>query len=316
MSDELYEFKLKLLDTGYFKHQKDSEYICTCPFCGKRKHCYVVFDLVGNTPLLYNCFRCNSSGIVNKKFLEYFNLEEMIIPKMKGSRKIEINKTISSKARGANIFNVSDTNIVNLYKAYIEYRIGVTPTDNEMSSFQLLTDPDSYAREYLNRNNGKSFYEQKIWFRLDNGNIHGRHMYREDIRWMKFDTDRVKSVGVYSIQKPFDIEANINVCICEGIFDAIGLYYYNKEHDIGGNYIYCACLGKNYEAGINRVISKGIFGESVNIRIYKDSDVSVRKIHVNPNKAKLFKSISIYENTKSHDYGVPADMIDTKKIIL
>lgn len=313
MGNELYEFKIKLLDTGYFKHQKDNEYVCTCPFCGKRKHCYVVFDLVGDTPLLYNCFRCNTSGIVNQKFLEYFNLEDMEIPKMKGSRKILTNSSISSKQ--ISVFDQSRTDTINVCSEYIKYRVGILPTIDELMQFQLVTNPREYAKEYLNRDLKESYYKEKIWFRLDNGNIHGRNMFRDDYRWGKFETDKVNSVGVYTIQKAFDIESDIIVCICEGIIDAIGLYYYHRSMHVPDNHVYCACLGKNYEAGINKIISKGLFGDSVSVRIYKDSDVSAKKIFIDKNKRKLFKSVSIYENTINHDYGVPACMIDAKKII-
>ena len=142
-------------------------------------------------------------------------------------------------------------------------------------------------------------------FRSDNG----------EFRWIKFKNDvTAGTTGLYSIRKAFDIEAEINVCLCEGIFDAIGLYYYNQK-EVGINAIYVACLGKNFEAGIHSIINRGIFGQSVNIRIYKDSDVSAKSIRVNPSLRKLFKSISVYENTIGHDYGYSADKIDARKVI-
>lgn len=314
MSSELYEFKLKLLDTGYFKQKRGNEYACTCPFCNKIDHCYVLFDLSNETPLLYNCFRCNEKGILNQSFLDYFDLHDLRIPKMKGIRRIESNDSISTNGV-VQSFDPNQSNVIDECSRYIEYRVGIKPTIDELMQFQLVTNPRQYALEYLNRNLKDSYYNQRIWFRLSNGNIHGRNMYRDDIRWGKFETDRVKSVGIYTIRKAFDIESNITVCICEGIMDAIGLYYYNKEHDVSGNYIYFACLGKNYESGVKRLITTGLFGETVSIRIYKDGDVNPRSIKINPLYKKLFKVISIYENTLNHDYGIPVNMIDAKRLI-
>ena len=79
------------------------------------------------------------------------------------------------------------------------------------------------------------------------------------------------------------------------------------------NCVYIACLGKNYEIGIKNAIRKGIFGDSVNIRIYKDSDVE--NVWVNQDYANIFKSISIYKNMKDKDYGVNIDNIDAKRIV-
>lgn len=314
MGNELYEFKLKLLDTGYFKKQSGKEYVCTCPFCGKRKHCYVLFDLTNDTPLLYNCFRCNSTGIVNRKFLEYFNLEEMDIPHVKTLRKIDIANKISSTNKVV-MFNIDDKKSIKLFQDYIKYRVNIEPTVDELMQFQLMTDPDLYARDYLGEaSKNHEWFSQAIWFRLANGNIHGRSLYSDTERWIKFSSRRIRDVGIYNIKNGFDMEQDIIVCICEGIIDAIGLYYYNKLNGIT-NCIYIACCGKNYEIGLKQAISKGIFGNSVSVRIYKDSDVDAKRIHLDENRVKLFKSVAIYENTKAHDYGVPMDSIDVKKVI-
>lgn len=311
MDNELYEFKIQLLNTGYFKKQSGQEYVCTCPFCGKRKHCYVVFDLVGDKPLLYNCFRCNSSGIINQKFLEYFGLENMTIPKMKVLKKIDIANAISNTNKVV-MFNMDNKKKIQLFGDYIKYRVGVEATVDEMIQFQLLTEPGSYAREYLGENFDDGWFDTSVWFKLDNGNIHGRSLVDDEKRWVKFKSRRISSVGTYSIKNAFDIEDDINICISEGIFDSIGLYYYNKSISLR-NCVYIACLGKNYDIGIKNAIKRGIFGDSVNIRIYKDSDVD--NVWVNKEYTGLFKSISIYKNMNGKDYGVDINTIDAKRVL-
>ena len=311
MENELYEFKIALLNTGYFKKQSGKEYVCTCPFCGKRKHCYVMFDLSNDTPLLYNCFRCNRSGIINKEFLEYFGLENMKIPKTKMLRKIDIANAISDSSKVV-MFNVNNVRKIKLFKDYIKWRVGIEPDLDDLMKFQLITEPGMYAREYLGENYDDRWFETSIWFKLDNGNIHGRSLVDDEKRWIKFKSNRVRVVGTYSIKSQFDIETDINICIAEGIIDVIGLYYYNRLNDPCGNYVYIASLGKNYEVGIKNAITRGIFGDSVNIRIYKDSDVD--NVWIDKEMCALFKSVSLYGNVIGHDYGVPMDQIDAKKI--
>ena len=315
MNDELHQFKLDLLATGYFKHRGGMEYSCTCPKCNKIDHCYVKFDLSKDDPLVWYCHRCNERGIINAKFLEYFNLEDIKVPYTRRRKKIKVNKGIDI---GNDIQLIDTNNTTELTKIidYFKYRVGVEPTLQELNEFRCLTETRMYASEYLNVQKSDNYFKPLVWFRLDNGNIHGRNVTDNDeFRWIKFKNDVTSgTTGLYSIRKAFDIESEINVCLCEGIFDAIGLYYYNQK-EAGINAIYVACLGKNFEAGIYSIINRGIFGQSVNIRIYKDSDVSAKSIRVNPSLRKLFKSISVYENTIGHDYGYPADKIDARKVI-
>ena len=316
MNNELYQFKLDLLATGYFKKRSGKEYSCTCPRCNKIDHCYVKFDLSNDSPLVWFCQRCNESGIINAKFLEYFNLDSIKVPNVKSLKKVKVNKGIDI-GNDVPLINVNNVNEINKIVNYIQYRVGIKPTLQEISEFRCLTEAKMYAAEYLNETRQHNYFDPFIWFRLDNGNIQGRNVNpnEEELRWIKFKNTITSGItGLYSIRKAFDIESEINVCLCEGIFDAIGLYYYNQK-EYGINAIYVACLGKNFDAGINSIINRGIFGKSVNIRIYKDSDVSVRSIKIQPNMKKLFKSVSIYENTIGKDYGVPADDIDARKII-
>ena len=78
MDNNLLKYKEELLNTGLFRRVSEGQYVCkTCPFCGDTKgHMYVLIKLNDDTPVLYNCFKCNSHGVMNKKFLSYFNLNE------------------------------------------------------------------------------------------------------------------------------------------------------------------------------------------------------------------------------------------------
>jgi len=211
---------------------------------------------------------------------------------------------------------VTKNDPINDISMYIQSRVGHYPTLTELQFFQYVGDPVRYAKEYLDNNNEISLINKlkdRYWFRMTNGNIVGRH--NKDIiknRWMKYHSTLLTSKkGLYVIKLPFDSYKPINVYIAEGVMDVIGLYYnYIQE-----NNLYIATLGKNYIDGLYYLISMGIFGESVNVKIFKDSDVSLEKIIIDRHMKELFNRIDIYQNSMAHDYGVQPDLLDIEKII-
>lgn len=310
MNKSLYEFKEKLLAAGFLRHQSGQEYTCQCPFCNDNKrHCYVLIKLNDDTPVLYNCFKCNSSGVVNTKFLEYFGIDDINIPKYAASKKLDVNSTATVKSMGVIVDEHDDIKSV---QEYLKWKIGETPTLEELQIFQYVGKPFKYAKEYLGFDGNRNVFMNRNWFRLSNGNIIGRWNNDDNpYRWHKLKSNKVKGVGLYTLKLPFDLYQNITVYIAEGIVDIIGLYYHYREDD---NCIYVAVMGKDYEKGIKHVLNKGIFGSSVSVKIFKDPDVDVNKIRIDPVLKKLFRRIDVYGNLMDKDYGVTQDNLDIHKI--
>lgn len=310
MNKELFDYKEKILSAGFLRHQTGQQYTCQCPFCNdNRKHCYVLIKMTDDTPVLFNCFKCNAHGIVNDKFLEYFGINDIKSPKNSFSRKLDINNTASTKIPDA---IVSEKDNIEGICQYIHGRVGQYPTLQELQFFQYVGRPIGYAKEYLGCDNTKIF-RNRNWFRLTNGNIIGR--WKDDdteMRWLRYKSNRAKGSGLYTIKIPFDMYQDINVIIAEGIMDVIGLYYNYHEFS---NCVYIASMGKNYERGIKHIMDKGIFGDSVNIKIFKDPDVNVDSIRIDGTLQKMFKRVDIYENLKGLDYGVDPSDLDIHKII-
>lgn len=312
MNQELYNFKIKLLESGIFRHQTSNEYTCQCPNCGdNRKHCYVLIKLDDDNPVLYNCFKCNAKGIVGKSFLSFFGVDDIKIPNHKFSKKLEISDGPSDKL--VTTSTVTEHDNIDEVCDYIHKRVGHYPTLTDLQYFQYIGNPGKYAKDYLGYDGrNRKQLNQRCWFKLTNGNIHGRAFNDDKIRWLRFKTNKVKQSGIYSIKLPFDLYQTVNVCITEGIMDAIGLYY-NYPVD---NAIYIATLGKDYARGIQHILSMGIFGESVCIRIFKDPDVNINSIFISNNLKKLFKRVDVYENLLGKDYGVPPEEIEISKIVV
>lgn len=303
------EYKQKLLDTGLFKRVSEGQYTCqVCPFCGDRKrHLYVLIKLTDDTPVLYNCFKCNSHGILNNKFLEYFDISDIKIPRGSYRKKIQ-----ESKASVDAVTTVSENDNIENVCNYIKSKVGHYPTLSELQYFQYLGNPNVYANEYLGMSLHTNVLKNRNWFRLTNGSIAGRwYNDNHSCLWKKYSPKNVDTRALYTMKIPFDLYQPINVYIAEGIMDVIGLYY-NHTRD---NNIYIASLGKGYVSGLEHLISVGIFGDSVNVKIFKDSDVKKSDIRIDNNLRKLFNHIDIYQNTIGHDYGLLPDKIEIHKCV-
>lgn len=306
---DLREFKIKLLETGLFKkvYSRPGQYRCQiCPYCGDNKwHLYVKIDLDDDEPVLRNCFHCGG-GLLDQRFLDYFGIE-LKVPYIKGRRKIQPNDVTSELIE---LFDETrDLDMLKMSIEYIQQRVGVTPTIDDLKAFQIIGQPLQYINTYLG-GECRSL-RNRIWFRLSNGNIIGRTIDDSiNLRWVKHNySGKPNGNGIYVIKRQISTDQPIHVCICEGVMDAIGLYYHNEIP----NSVYIAVLGKNYGAGMMHPLDMGIFGDSVFIHIMKDADVNFPKI---PKKyVPLFKSVDVYMNTASKDYGVPKNKIMIQKVL-
>lgn len=303
---DLKSFKLKLLDTGLFKKvSSKGQYVCkTCPFCGDTKsHMYVLIRLDDDTPVVYNCFKCPAHGLMSEEFLNYFGIDNLQIPKIQGKRRINQHNSNESVEL---ISEERDGSMLDIARDYIQYRVGVTPSIGDLKSFQLIGNPADYLNTYLG---GYCNTKNRVWFRLSNGYMIGRSYEKSEngMRWKKFTGERDYGNGIYIIRKPVDTHQTINLCIAEGVMDCIGLYYHERLN----NAVYMACLGRDYGLCMMHAIRMGVFGDSVNVRIYKDSDVDFVKIK--NVYQKMFKKIDIYRNSIGKDYGVTADGIEIEK---
>lgn len=311
MNMALAEFKRKLLDTGLFhKVSGKGQYRCTtCPFCGDtHKHMYVKIDQDNDDPVLYKCFKCAASGIMNQEWLDYFDITDIQIPKIKGQRRIQ-SSGVSDVIPELIDFEKDTINITECAE-YIQKRVGVYPSKNDLKAFQFVGNVFDYVTAYLGGD--LKGLRGRVWFRLSNGNIAGRALDDgNSFRWRK--RNRIDSYGnpcgggIYIIKNQIDPYQTINICICEGVMDAIGLYY----HAGINNAVFIACMGMDYQVGMKHALDMGIFGDSVNIRIFKDSNIDV--VRINREWRNIFKSITIYRNSIGKDYGVPCDQIEIEK---
>lgn len=312
MNIELSKFKEALLNSGLFKHKTAKEYTCQCPYCSdNHEHCYVKIDVNTDDPVVFWCHKCTAHGMVKQDFLDKLDTD-IRVPFFKGGNKLRVTKGVSVVVIDDILSEKDDISRV---CSYIEERVGVYPTFDDLKIFQYIGNPKKYAVDYLGYNgDGKPFWNRH-WFKLTNGGIIGRWGKgdKDDtLRWLRFKSPRVSAKGLYSMKKGFDPFKDVNVCIAEGIMDVIGLYYnYPVE-----NGVYIATLGKGYESGITHMLSKGLFGSSINIKIFLDSNVSPLDVHIDPLMKRLFNKIEMYHNVIGDDFGLPKNEVEIKKYML
>ena len=308
MNAKLLEFKSLILRSGLFVKKTGGWYRGTnCPICGDTKrHYYIHMDFDEDSPVIQKCFKCNAKGVVDSSFLECYGITwDGNIPSGK------FNKRLYGKNGDFKKFEIKDDDIDKEYALrcirYIESRIGIGGlTIDDLKMFNVILNPRIFANVVLGVNDVN--YD-RCWFMCTNGMMIGRDFVKKRDGWEKFkgksnNTDRM----LYTIKKPFDMYEDINVCICEGIMDCIGLMYH------GGikNGVYIAVLGRDYMAGVEYIINRGFFGDSVCIRIYKDADV--KHVQIDKELCNWFKSVDVYMNTLGKDFGLTEDEIEIEKI--
>ena len=71
----------------------------------------------------------------------------------------------------------------------------------------------------------------------------------------------------------------------------------------------------DYIIGVEYAINKGIFGSTVSVNVFMDSDVNESNVKQSFRDFKwLFKNIKFYKNKINHDFGLPKSMIEIVEV--
>lgn len=314
--------------------------IVSCPECNDGNHnihCYIKYSI----PPLRNCFRCNSSGIVDKEFLislgiydvDFFKiLEEVNKENIKNYKK---NKSISK----ANPILISSNNYKTPNTIYEDYRdklIYLKSRINQNISLDIIQKYKVILSiyDFLDYNNIYN-YSQKEEFMdildknyigflsIDNNFIILRKIDDNNNLMRFFDYNILgkeeNKLKLYSISNEVDIfSSNITLHIGEGYFDIINVERLLKDKIEYNKNIFCSVGGKNFNNVINYFYSLGFL--NMNINIYSDNDVSMedyqKMFRSNKNLSMLKPKINIYYNGVKceKDFGVKE--IEFKKNVL
>ena len=330
-----------LRETELAKRINDYNVVVKCPICGEghkkhdHGHCYI--GLINNhPPVVYHCFIGECSGIVTPEFLHSMDIFDSELDNIlnifnksydklsKESRKIYLIQKKKDNLVIPDILNYQN-NINKLY--YLQNRMKINFSLENCKNLRMVFS----LYDFLEANNIKPNirrYKKRILNIVDNdyigflANNNSHIVFRntknnDNLRYLKYEIfDEIPQGSIiYTIPNTkCDIfSEDINLNIAEGTFDILGVYNSIYRGNKINN-IYAACCGSGYLNTIRYFIKMGFIG-NLNVNIYSDKDKDpafYKKTYMNIKP--WVKSINIFYNELSKDYGVPKDEIEVSQI--
>lgn len=333
----------KLLDTPYACRKGDEYVYVRCPICGDsvkhrdKPHCNIWIKPL--QPLIYHCWICEESGIVDREFLDLLGINDTDITNKvsqynKAASRTERGKKFTGKSKNKEVYipKIQDTSISRMKLEYMRNRLGLPFDYNMMEALRVIFSlKDFLVINNLPVNNKFAnvlgYLERDyVGFLSSTKDVITFRSISKDakIRYVKYFIyeGKVDNNQMYAIPiKGVDIfNKNMNLNICEGTFDALGVFFHVKKANLKDN-IYCAVCGSAYPKVLQYWLKKGFLSNLI-VNIYSDSDkdiyfykklideysIWVKEFHVFYNR--------IYDSKGKSDYGVPKEMIDVKEMML
>lgn len=337
---------MKTLKERIFDSIKGSEWaasrreiVCRCPFCGhtssvNKKHLYI--SAREDKPIMYNCFKCNASGIADYKFLQLIGITDSSlireIQSFNSEKLSENHKNIVS--RDFSSYNAYDRNrrrylsafysktsyeILEKKLNYLNGRLKVQLNQTEWLAQKVLLDIGVFYKDIqtmfnASREDMNIIMREYVGFlSVDNSCISLRHIYNNDLpRWIIVNITQKGDSAI--LNKAFGIPTEIanTIYISEGQFDILSIYNNLMNRAPG---IYVAASGSKYTSTLEYIVEKFAFMQ-VNLEIFFDNDeagsntMNFMKYYLNKFRFIYNGTIRFHMNKKSKDFGVPLDDID------
>lgn len=321
-----------------------------CPFCGDSKksentgHLYLHIDLDNNSPIMYNCFLCNESGVLQESQLSLLDIDDS---DLKNDLKT-LNKTsdkIDRKGLANEIKPISfDFQLPKVQMgrktSYIDERLGRKFSIEDYKDMKVITS----LRDFIQINQIRYLpCPDQMCFMIEDYYVgfltHGSsHILFRDItntqslRWIKYSIMETSNQNrvFYTIASELDLFTSdeITVVLAEGVLDVLSAKY-NLGYD-KSNTVHIAVSSRYYDAVILYLISIGVIGSNVTIHIFADNDEEYNKTnnksvhttslgyyrHLMRLYKHLFGKILVSYNEIGKDIGVPKEQIMLKTFTL
>lgn len=300
---------------GIFKKRSSVQWSIRCPFCGDSKknindsHCYIKWSQDESEPLLYKCFLCNSSGVIDDKFISMLGVKKDLSDIL-GRQKVS--RIRSLKENPIEII-AGEPDTKSLQVKYVEYRLGKGLTKADYDRFKILWKIENIL-PYIDSQSVKNSLpsnKESITFLSDDKSVLLTRLFDDssDIRWKKLRIMKSENRSMYTIATTMDLftKEDVYVNIAEGVMDILSVY---KNFNDGPNSLFIASLGSDYIGAVDFAIAKGLIGSNVTVKIYMDADQNEKNLIRALKKYKwIFKNIFVYRNILNKDVGVRIDQI-------
>lgn len=336
--NDLKEIVKFLLSLPYAKTYKDDYIYIRCPICGDsikhtdKPHCSIWIK--PGQPLIYHCWICENSGIVNSSFLRDLRVSDYKLISSVGKYNKD-NFGDFDSGKGAKFITPSKAKDIVIPKIrdnakskidYISKRIGIQYTAKVLEYMRCITslnDFNALNNLYPNDDYKKIFDilekdyigflttdKTTIIFR----DITEKHKFRY-IRYQIFKGTNLSDT-FYTLPARVDpLSEEITLNITEGVFDIHGVFFNVNKCNLD-NQLYVAVGGSGYRKVLRYFLQKG-FLTNINLKIYSDKDKSLEWYRNFLEDYKIwFNSINIYYNNASKDFGVTKNKIDIMGAVL
>ena len=324
--------KLKsLIPNSQFAAGK-KELVLRCPYCGHtssvgKKHMYI--GLSQDKPYMFNCFKCEAGGLVNRTFLNLLDIrDEELIQAIdihnKEMRLSRGNSYASNRIREPQVAYDAFEVDYNLYPDKVNYindRLGTNLSVSEMMNMKIIFDFSFFKRQIMRYLGATESDFERIqrdyvgFLSVNNTSLSMRCIRQTDSKY-RYLICKLDDRDIYN--KAFCIPSSIPytsdrimVHIAEGQFDIISIYNNMTNRSTG---IYFAAAGNKYSAILKYILSKGIMYMDIHLYFDNDSAGEIAKRQIEyfiKNNIAFFRGSRVFAhvNQADKDYGVPIDKI-------
>ena len=327
-----------LLNTPHARTYGEEYVYVRCPYCGDstkhhdKPHCSIWIK--PGQPLIYHCWICDESGIVNGSFLREVGIDDIYLTNdlnqynNASKRGCELNNKFKFRPKEKDYFipRIEDNEINRMKLKYISDRLGVNFTYSSLEALRIVFKLTDYLA--INKIPWNPKYKKQMYY-LDLNGIGFISSTRDTvnlrsieidpkIRYIKYPLyeNDIGTEQLYMIPTRADIFAkDVDLHIAEGPFDILGVFFHVKNRDMN-NQLYAAVGGSAYARVFKFFLRKG-FNTNLNVYIYSDKDKSVQFYHKFISTFRPWvKSIHIIYNMEEgeKDFGVPGYKINPMEV--
>ena len=324
--------KLKaLIPNSQFAAGK-KELVLRCPYCGHtssagKKHMYI--GLSKDKPYMFNCFKCEAGGLVNRTFLNLLDIrDEELIQAIdihnKEMRQSRGNSYSSNHIREPQVaYDAFEVNY-DIYPDkvnYINSRLGTNLSVSEMMNMKIIFDFSFFKRQIMRYLGATESDFERIqrdyvgFLSVNNTSLSMRCIRQTDSKY-RYLICKLDDRDIYN--KAFCIPSSIpytsdriQVHIAEGQFDIISIYNNITNRSTGISF---AAAGNKYSAILKYILSKGIMYMDIHLYFDNDSAGEIAKRQIEyfiKNNIAFFRGSRVFAhvNKADKDYGVSIDKI-------
>ena len=333
---------IKAMIPGAHEASGGKEIVCRCRYCPdstdpNHGHMYISVPQDQDDPILFHCFKCQTSGLVDSRTLMDWGIYDPTIGV--AADKIIARASKTKKFLGYNrtwypfVNYVANKQLAAKKLKYINQRLGTSITESECMKQKIILNlwdalDRNRIQEYTRHPNIVQQLDEHFvgFLSLDNNFVNMRRICDSGIVYSSIDKryinynihgkkDNTEKMYVMPAVLDLTIPRKVNIHIAEGPFDILSIRY-NLRKDESDYSIFAAVTGSGYKGLVMHFINTfKIF--YFDLHVYPDNDkfgdnrmVEELNYLISPYGATLYEHRNTSPGEK--DFGVPLNRINEK----